>query len=80
MKLWRQPGHKMSPFPFTQGGNVTSFSEKRFSSKALKDYLSEKLNEMQNGSRTEPILLREHAGVLQGKVIVEFYNFFLLNL
>lgn len=34
------------------------------SSKAFEDCLSERLNEMQNGSRTGPVLLREHVPVL----------------
>ena len=44
--------------------------------KAFEDHFSQRLNEMQNGSRTKPILLRERAQILEGKVIAKLYMYF----
>lgn len=50
-------------------------------SKAFDDCLSKRVNEMQHGGRTDPVLLRERAPVLVVKLLLSFiYIFFLLNL
>ena len=64
------------PFLLSKEGSWPHSQGSGLSSKAFEDHFFHRLNEMQNGSRTKQVLLREHAWVLGGKVIAKLYMYF----